>query len=150
MKAGDGDKMKRHGKWATGLVLLLLISQPVAAEAPHPLLTAVCHNDYAAAAALSPQNLNLENITWGGRDLRALDLAIANGHWEIAALLMNSGATISSNTLSGACSLKHAKTMCVRNPKWRHHQVCRKAEDPARWTKYCRSPERYCRKILER
>ncbi len=137
------------GKWAAALAAVLLCAQGIAAEPPHPLLSAVCNNDYTAAAALSPERLDLARITWGARNLRALDLAVANGHWEIAALLMNSGAVVSGNTLSVACNLKHTKKMCVRNPRWSHHQACRSADDPARWVKSCRAPERYCRKILK-
>ena len=140
------------GKWAAGLLRLLpllLLSPGAAAEPPHPLLAAVCRNDYAAVSGLSPQHLELDAITWGWRNLRALDLAVANGHWEIAALLMHSGAVVSSNTLSTACDLKHAKALCVRHPQWQHHQTCRAAEDPSRWAKNCRPPERSCRKILK-
>ena len=150
-------QMNAQMKWPGGkravvlppFLLLVLFFQSAAAESPHPLLTAVCRNDYAAAAELSPRRLDLDGITWGGRNLRALDLAVVNGHWEIATLLMNSGARVSGNTLTAACNLKHAKAICVRNPKWRHHQTCRSAEDPTRWSKNCRAPDGYCRKILE-
>lgn len=143
-------KMKRAA--AGGLFLLCAVfSSSRAAEAPHPLLAAVCRNDYTATAALSPEQLDLDKIYRRGdaRRMRALDLAVANGYWEITTLLMYAGAVVSNNTLSVACDRKQAKKICAQNPRWQHHRTCRTAEMPDRWVKTCNAPDRYCRKILK-
>lgn len=144
-------------KLATGLLLLPLwigsasqrSASALAAEPPHPLLTAVCRNDYAATAAQSPQRLDLSAIAWGKRGFTALDLAMANGYREIAALLRYSGAAVSYRTLNVVCDLQQAKTICAQNEKWRHHTACRGVEEPSRWQKSCRPPDPNCKQILQ-
>ncbi len=122
------------------------------ADAPHPLLSAVCRNEYAAVAELSPRRLDLNHIVWrrGMRNMTALDLALANGYWQIATLLQHSGAVASNNTLSVACDRRQAHALCERNPEWAHHQTCRASMEADRWRKSCHPPDRYCRQILQR
>lgn len=124
----------------------------VDADAPHALLSAVCRNEYAAAAELSPRRLDLNHIVWrrGMHNMTALDLALANGYWQIATLLQHSGAVVSNNTLNVACDRRQARTLCDRNPEWAHHQTCRASMEVDRWRKSCHPPDRYCRQILGR
>lgn len=131
------------------LLGLLLSFQVVAAVPPHPLLIAVCNNDYRAVANLSPENLDLDAITWGKRKITSLDLALANNYSEIANLLVYSGASVSSTSLKLSCNLRHTEKICARNNRWRQHQACRTALDPARWKKSCHAPDRYCKQILK-
>ncbi|MGI9310959.1 MAG: hypothetical protein ACR2P7_05410 [bacterium] len=116
-------------------------------DSPNPLLVSVCRNDFAAVAELAPPDFGSDDITTA-RGLTALDLALANGHWEVATLLLYSGAQATHRTLTLACDIGHAKTLCARDAKWRHHASCRAVEEPSRWRKTCRAPERNCRRIL--
>lgn len=145
--------MTMHAKKIKFVIVLLIwaCTQGIAVSAvpPHPLLVSVCRNDYAATAEQSPQRLDLSAITWSRRNLTALDLAMANGYWEIAFLLRYSGAVISNRTLDVVCDPQHAKMICAQHTGWQHHPACRKVDEIERWKKSCRPPDKYCRQILQ-